>query len=209
MQLFSRRVLLAGPPAEIMAYAAGMRAFVSEKTGREVALWSAGFGAPLGTMLYTARVEGLADLAAMTAGLLSDPEYQARLEEGRGFTAAPAEDSLAQPIHGELGDPPPVGAVATVTSAVIKGGAFQEAIAWGVDMAQHGESVTGVPTLFTMNSYGPFGTVNWVGVAADPAAADAASAALNGDADYVAKLGALGDLFVDGSGHQVQATRVA
>lgn len=209
MQLFSRRVLLAGPPAEIAAYAAGMRALVSEKTGREIALWSAGFGAPLGTMLYTARVEGLADLAEITGGLMADPEYHARLEEGRGFTAAPAEDSLAQPIHGELGDPPPVGAVATVTSAVVKGGAFQDAIAWGVDMAQYGESVTGVPTLFTMNSYGPFGTLNWVGVSADAAAADAAGAALNGDAGYIGKLGAVGDLFVDGSGHQVQATRVA
>ena len=71
MQLFSRRVHLVGAPHETMPYAIGMREFVSDSIGREVALWSAGFGAPVGTLMYTMRVAGVADLADATGGLNS------------------------------------------------------------------------------------------------------------------------------------------
>ena len=57
--------------------------------------------------------------------------------------------------------------------------------------------------------YGTFGTLNWTGVSADAAAADALGNALNADADYLAKISASGDLFVEGSGLQILATRVA
>jgi hypothetical protein len=76
-------------------------------------------------------------------------------------------------------------------------------------MAQHAASVTGIPTLFLVEQYGAFGSVGWIAVAADGAAVDAAGAALNGDAGYLQKLGAAGDLFIEGSGLRVLATRVA
>jgi hypothetical protein len=192
-----------------MDFAVGMRNHVSEKVGQDVALWSAGFGAPVGAMAYAMRVDGLAGLQAMTASLATDEEYQAKLAKGRDLMAGPAEDSMAQPIHGELGDPPPVGSFAMITTAVIGNGAYAEAIAWGVDMAQHAERVSGMPTMFLMNSFGTFGQVTWIGIGADAAAVDAAGQQLNSDADYMAKLGAAGNLFVPASGHRSLLTRVA
>jgi hypothetical protein len=209
MQLFSRRIHLTGPPAEIMAYAADMRAHVSAISGREIALWAANFGAPLGTMMYAVRVEGVADFQAMSALVLADAEYHAKIAKGADYVGGPAEDSLLLPLNGELGDSPPVGSIAAITSAVIANGEYEQAIAWGVDMAQHATSVTGIPTLFLMEQYGAFGSVGWVGVAADGAAVDAASAALNADADYLKRLGSAGDLFVEGSGNRILATRIA
>jgi len=209
MDLFSRRVMTAGPSADVMAYAIEMRDYVTEKTGQDVGLWSAGFGAPLGSMAYTVRVDGIAGLQAMTASFIEDPEYHAKLAKGADYIAAPSEDSLAQPIHGELGDAPPVGSFAMVTTAVIGNGAYAEAIGWGVDMAQHAERVTDMPTAFLMSAFGTFGQVSWIGVAPDAATVDAAGQKLNADPSYVEKLSAAGHLFVPGSGHRTLLTRVA
>jgi hypothetical protein len=60
-----------------------------------------------------------------------------------------------------------------------------------------------------MSRFGTFGAVSWIGISADAAAADAASAAMESDAAYIEKLGAVGDLFVPASGNRAVATRVA
>jgi hypothetical protein len=209
MQLFSRSVLLTGPFTEVTAWASDMRQHVSDTSGREVGLWSVMFGAPLGTMAYTARLEGLAELQSIGEALLGSPDYHAKLARGREFSGGPPVDQLSTPVYGELGDPPPVGSVALVTTATIANGAYAKAIAWGVEIAQYVEGVTGFRSTFLMDDYGPFGQVRWIGVAPDTAAADAASQKLNADQGYVDKLGAVGELFVQGSGQRGLATRVA
>ena len=209
MQLFSRQVQLTGPFSETSAYAADMTAHVSGLIGREVSLWSTVFGAPLGTMTYTLRVDGVADVSAISAQVLADADFHAKLAKGADYAVGEAEDRLFQPLNGELGDPPPVGSMALVTSAVIAAGAYENAIAWGLDMAQHATSVTGLPTLFLVEQYGAFGSVGWIGVAPDGAAVDAASSALDADADWLKKLGMTGGMFVEGSGHRILSTRVA
>jgi hypothetical protein len=209
MDLFSRSVLLTGAPAEYMTYAADMRSYVSDKLGQEIALWSVAFGAPRGTVTYTARVDGLAGVHAMNTTLLGDADYMAKLGAGAAMGGGMAEDTLLQPLHGEMGDPPPVGSVATVTTAVINNGAYGEAVAWGVGVAELAESITGTPSVFGMSAFGTFGQLVWINVSADAAAADAAGQAVNANADYMGRLSAIGDLFVPGSGHRSLAIRVA
>jgi len=209
MRLFTRTVHLAGPALEVAAYASEMRSYVSEKTGIEVSLWNVQFGAPLGTMVYSARVDGLAQLATINETLLADGKYHEMLGKGADLVAGPTEDALGEPLHGGTGDAPPVGTVITATRAVIAGGKYAEAIAWGIDIAIHGEKVTGYPVSFFMDSFGTFGAVSWVGGAPDAATADASTAALNADESYVEKLGVVGDLFVPASGLRQLATRIA
>jgi len=209
MQLFSRQVLTAGPPAAAAAWAIDMAAEATAKMGTEVALWAGGIGAPVGSMAFTARVEGIADLAAKVAPLAEDADYQAKLAKGADIIVGPATDSLATPLHGELGAPSAVGSFAVVTNAQIANGQYAEAIGWGIDVAQHVTSLSGMPVMVLMQEYGPFGTLTWIGISEDAAGVDASTAATNGDADYVAKLSAAGDLFVPGSGQRMMATRVA
>lgn len=210
MQLFTRSVPFTGALADVMGWASGMREYVSGKTGREVALWNVLFGAPIGTNVYTLRVDGLADLQSITQGLVADPEYHAMLASGAALTAGPPVDSLATPIHGELGDtPPPIGSVATVTTAVMEAGMYGKAIAWGIDVAQHVEAVSGLPVSFLMSDFGQFGLVEWIGVAPDAATADAVGQKLNADADYLGKLEGAAGLFTPGSGHRSLAVRSA
>ena len=209
MQLFTRQVMTVGPADVAAAWATEMAALVSAKTGTEVALWAAGFGAPIGAMAFTIRVEGIADLMAKTAPVAGDADYQTKLAAGADIVAGPPQDSLATPLHGDLGDPPPVGAVATVTTALIANGQYAEAVGWGIDVAQHVTSLTGLPVTVMMQEYGAFGQLTWIGVGADAAAIDASSAATNGDAGYIEKLSAAGNLFVPGSGHRSLLTRIA
>jgi hypothetical protein len=209
MQLFTRNVQMAGPPAETMSYATDMRAFVTKKTGREIGLWANLFGAPVGAMAYTMRVEGLADLQTVTSELLEDPEYHQKLVAGREYVGAPSVDALGQPIHGELGDMPPVGSYAMVTQATMAGGKYMDAVAWGVEIAQLVEKLSGLPTLFLSSNFGGFGDVAWIMVAKDAAGADAAGEAINGNADYMTSVNGAGDLFIPGSGRQSLTTRIA
>lgn len=209
MRLFTRTVHLSGPPAEIIAFSTDMAGHVSATTGVEVGLWNVQFGAPFGTVVYSARVEGLVELASMTAALMADTEYHALLARGADYIAAPGEDALATPLHGGDGDVPPVGTVITSTRAVVAGGQYAEAAAWGVDIAIHSEKVTGYPVGFYMDAFGTFGGVAWLSGAPDPGAAETAGDALNADPDYLTKLGDIGSLFLPGSGNRSLATRIA
>lgn len=209
MQLFTRQVLMTGDPAQASAWAGEVAAMASAKMGTEVSVWAAGFGAPLGAMAFTARVDGIADLMAKSVPLGGDAAYMAKVAEGRAKMAAPPEDSLATPLHGELGDPPPIGSFAVVTNAVIANGKFAEAVGWGIDIAQHVTSLTGMPVGLMMQEFGTFGQLTWIGISADAAGVDASAAASGGDADYIAKLSAAGDLFVAGASHRSLVTRIA
>lgn len=209
MRLFTRTVTMTGPPTEVLAFSSEMCGFVTKTTGVDVGLWSVQFGAPVGTMVYAARVEGLAQLDDMTASLMADPTYTEMLAKGADFTVGPPEDSLGTPLHGDIGGPPPVGTVVTGTRAVISGGKYGEAISWSIDMAQYSEKITGLPVGFYLDDFGTFGGVAWLSAAADAAAAEAAGAALNADVGYMDKLAEVGDLFLNGSGNRTLATRVA
>ena len=209
MQLFTRQVMTAGAPGAALEWATEIRAAASAGMGTEIGLWVGGFGVPIGAMAFTARVEGIADLVTRATPLQEDAAYGALLAKGAEFMVAPPQDSLATPLHGELGDPPPPGSFAVVTNAQIANGKFAEAVGWGIDVADHVTSLTGMPVGMMMQEYGPFGMLTWIGIGADAAAVDAAAAASRGDADYIGKLSASADLFVPGSGSRVLLTRVA
>ncbi len=209
MQLFSRMIHMTGPPAEVGAHAEAVRTHVSKKLGNEVALWSGLFGGPLGTMVYTTRVDGVAGVLANRMTLAADTEYLAMVAKGSAWSTGPAVDSLRESLKGELtAVSPPVGSVATVTTAVIADGRYAEAIGWGLEISAYVEGVTGMPIGFMMDMFGTFGQVAWIGVAPDAAGADTANAKLNVDAAYVTKLGDAGKLFVAGMSHRTMAVRV-
>ena len=208
MFLFSRQAVLSGPPGETMAWASEIRAYASDKIDNEIALWSAGFGAPVGSVGWAMRVGGLADVAANGQKLLSDDGYHKLLAKGADYMVAPPEDTLMSPVHGEFGEAsPPVGSVASITSASISG-KISEAIGWGVEVAQLVESITGNPVMVGTSGYGNFMQVVWIGVAADAAAADAQNEKVTSSAEYMTKVDGAHGLFLPGSANRTLLTRV-
>ena len=209
MQLFTRGIQMRGLPAVVGAHAIALRDHVAKNTGLDIGLWSIMFGAPVGSLAYTARVDGLAGYEQMTAALSGDAEWDALVVKGADMVVGPAVDSLRESLTPDLGDAPPVGSVATVTTAVITGGHYAEAIGWGLDIAAHVTAVTGEPVMFMMDMFGTFGQVTWIGASPSCADADVLNGKLTADATYMDKLGGAKGLFVEGQSRRSIAVRIA
>lgn len=210
MHLFTRTVTLVGSLPKAMAYAVDIRGYVTEKLGRDIGLWSANFGAPHGTMVFSARVDGLADIADMNTTLMSDQAYLDKLEAGAEFRGAPGADSLARPLNADFGDAtPPIGAVAMATTATAANGHMSDAVAWGLEVAEHAGKVGGVPVIVLAAAFGEFGQLGWLSVAPDAATAQSATDAVNADEGYLKMINDAGELFVPGTAHRMMTTRVA
>jgi hypothetical protein len=192
-----------------MGWALEAASYVADACGREVALWNVEFGAPVGSVSWTATAESLADLNATFAPLAADDAYLELLGKGAGFLAGPPQDHLRDVLRAPADAPPPaVGAVANLITAVAANGKLADALAWGAEISAYTESVTGLPSLFLADAFDDFGRVSWIGVAPDHAALDAATGKLNGDAGYHERLGHVGELFTSGSGRSALLARV-
>jgi hypothetical protein len=209
MYIFSRLLTLTGSPRRSMPWAAEITAYVNAHSDLNVALWSTLFGNPVGTLAWTAQVDSHAALAAATAGLAADSAYLDLVEKAADLVSAPAQDSFRQVVHGDLGEPPAIGSVAGLITAVVAGGKQADALAWGVETSKHVTAVTGVPVAFCADLYGTFGQVTWIALYPDMAILDKAQDVLAGDADYAKRLSKAGDLFLPGSGSTRLSTRVA
>jgi len=210
MYQFGRVLTLSGDVRETTAWAADITGQANELTDLDVSLWGCTFGYPVGTVAWSAIVEGRAQLAAETAKLAADSAYLDSVMKAEDWVDTPAQDIFRSLVHGGPGnEPPAVGAIASITQAVAATGKLPEAIAWAVDMATHASTVTGNSVSVLMNAYGDFGGMAFISTAADMAAADASADALRDDASYMEKLGASSGLFVDGSAHQSLLQRLA
>jgi hypothetical protein len=211
MYIFQRTTTLQGGYRKPLGWAVEMTEFVNANTDLDVGLWVGGFGFPLGTVAWSARVESRDQLQAAIAGLMEINEYHDRVEAGQEFVTTPGQDSLRQLIFPDAmpEGAPPVGAVATLTTASAAAGHIADAIGWGVEIAGIFAETTGSQASFLVDSYGAYGQVTWISVQESMAATDAANAALMANPDYLKSIDDAGGFFVEGSGMQALATRIA
>ena len=206
---FPRVVTLSGSPRRGLPWAVGITEYVNAHSDLAASLWSCTFGYPVGTLAWSAAVESQAALADATAKLLVDDGYFDLLEQAQDLVAQPPQDSLRELVHGQADGPPPIGAVATITTATALVDRMADALGWAVEIAEHVTQTIGAPVSVLTNVYGQMGEVTWIGSQPDLAAADKARGALNADADYLGRLAATKELFIPGSGHIGQVTRIA
>ena len=192
-----------------MPWAIDVTGYVNDHSDLDVTLWSATFGYPVGTMAWSSLVESEVALADGTAKLLVDDGYLSMLDQAESFVTQPGQDLLREMVHGQPGDPPPIGAVATITTAHGVGRPHGRRVGLGCRVAQYVEGATGVPIAVLTNVYGQMGEIAWIGVRPDIAAAEAVRTKLGGDADYLGRMVATKDLFVPASGHVSLVTRLA
>ena len=167
------------------------------------------FGASVGTFVFTTRLDGIAGVQAMGASLAGDAEFAALVAKGAAWSTGAPVDQMRESLNGEnTGGLPPVGSVATVTTAVMNGGKYGAAVTWGLEVAALVEKITGTPVNLSMGMFGEMGQLAWIGVAADAATADAANAKISADAEYMAKIDGSDGLFVPGSAHRRVAVRI-
>ena len=209
MLMFSRLLTLSGSPRRSMPWAVGITEYVNAHSSLEVSCWLGNFGYPIGTVAWSALVESQAALTAGTAELLVDPGYFDMIESAEDMVAGPGQDSLRELIYGTPGEPPAIGAIANVTTATAIVDRMADAVGWAVEIGQYVESVIGTPVAVLTDLFGTLGKITWIASGPDSAASDAARAKLNADGDYLKRISGSKGLFIEGSGHVGQATRIA
>jgi hypothetical protein len=212
MFLFSRLLTLSGPPDESMTWATEITDLVNGASDVDVTCWAALYGHPVGTVAWSAVVESRAQIATLGAKLAAEPAYSTLVNRAADWVRTPGRDDFRRPLNLATtppSDPPPIGAVAQVTTAIATAGRISDAMAWGLDIADYTAGVAGVPVTFFADVYGPFGGVAWIAVQPDIAAADAVDERLTGDVGYMDRINKLGDLFVAGGANVALMTRIA
>lgn len=209
MLLFSRVVTLTGSPRKVMPWVMSVTEYVNSKGTLPVTCWAGNFGYPIGTVAWSAMVESEAALAAATGPLLADSGYLDLLDQAADLITTPGQDTLRGVLYGTPTEPPQVGAVATITTATAMVDRLGDALGWAVEIAQFVEGATGSPVAVLTNEFGTLGGITWIGSVPNVAASDAARATLAGNADYLKHLSVTRDLFIPGSGHSGQVTRIA
>lgn len=199
MNLYSR-VNTVNPERTLdaVAFAVNIASYVSDATGLEVGVWSAVYGAPLGTISWTARVDSPEAIGDIGDKLEADAKYQTMIADAAGLFSGLPEDSISE-FLGFAGSGAGAGQYATVTFAQCAAGKIADAMAWGVDMMNHVQKVTGLDSSVSRSLYGPFASMGWITLAPDRAAVDAAGAAIGGDPSYIERLDQGGELFTPGS----------
>ena len=209
MLLYSRLVTLTGSPRQIMPWATEITAYVNAHTDLDVSLWAVDYGYPIGTLAWSARLESQAALVAATGPLLADDGYLDLLEAAATLIAAPGQDSLRDLVYGTPSEPPPLGSIARLTTATAEVDRIGDAMGWAVEIAQYVEGVMDSPVSVFTEMFGGMGRIVWIGSQSTIVAAESAAAKMVGDTGYLSRMVSSKGLFIPGSGHVTQATRVA
>jgi hypothetical protein len=176
-------------------------------TGHEVNVLTARFGAPQGSVMWSARTESMAELQGITDKLMADSGYLEMLESMNGLFMAPADDRLSRvltaPIEGATSK------YYGITAAAMADGKQADAIAFGVTTAEYiGTSLRTMPS-FTKSAYGGFNDVSWIVAFDTDADVDAFDDWQMSDSGYHDIVAEAGGLFVENSGHTTLIERIS
>jgi hypothetical protein len=141
----------------------------------------------------------MADVVEAGDKLATSASWDDLLRRGLEHFEGPIVDALAELVFGvpnrDAGPPEYV----SVVSAVAANGRLSDAIAAGVELAQHTTKVTGHPAMFAVNTTGVFGGVGWMVPSPDIAGVDAARAALMADSDWLPLIDRVGSAYAPGA----------
>ena len=192
--------VLQGPQA--LAFAVDMAELATSALALEVVPWTAVYGLPLGTVVYSVQVDSQAAIATALAKLGADEGYHRLIEEsGRLLYTGPGEDQIGEIVH-VAGSGESNGAFASVVLAQCAPGRIAEATAWGVDILSHASKLTGLDGAFVRSLYGPWASLAWISLAESMDEVDGATAAMAADAGYLERIDDGGPLFLPGSASQ-------
>ena len=193
----SRRARL-GQMAEAVEAAVTAAERVTQLGGVDIHAWSVRFGRPLGTLMWSARLENQAQLIEINEKTLADPGYMDFISSIDPLFEGEGEDRLAKLISGTP-SPEPKKYVA-VTEAVMANGKYNEAIAWGTEMQEFVAAESGLTTAFAMSTYGGFADVVWILGADSMTEIDSFDDWRMATTEYHERIHAAAGLFVEGSG---------
>lgn len=206
MYIFSRTAVAApGKAPAAMAFAVEVAAKVATLTGIPLSVYTGTFGVPLGTILWSSRVDSHVQLAEIQAKTLGDAGYMAMVESATDLFQPSITDGLTEIVSTSMAGP---SAVVSATQATIANGKIAEAMELGVAIQAAVAKATGLGTAFCADVYGAYGGVRWLIAAASMAEVDAGRAAMNADPTFQSLVAKAGDVYLAGSGQIGLITKI-
>jgi hypothetical protein len=208
MYIFSRSTIAAlGREFEAIPAAVEVAQLVTKVTGHEVNVFTVRFGAPQGSVMWSARTESMVELQGITDKLMADTGYLEMLESMNGLFMAPAEDRLSRvltaPIEGATSK------YYGVTRGAMADGRQADAIAFGIRTAEYIGTSLGTTSAFTKSGYGGFNDVSWILAFDAESDVDAFDDWQMSDPGYHEIVAEAAGLFVAGSGHTTLIERIS
>ena len=196
MYLLSRRAQLNS--AASVEWATTILGRVKEVTGNDVRLWTHVFSPGLGTVSWTSWWADLPSLEAAMGTLQGDSKFTALAAEGWTHIDGTVDDSLLQLVSGEF-DPSARDdfQYVAVAQAVCAAGNVARAMTVGIELAQKGEAITGLRTLFVRALTGTYGAVGWLTGYRDMAEFETAQDKMAVDPSFVAAVDGTKGAFVE------------
>lgn len=209
MEMFTRDMVLAGPPGEVRDWAASIASAFGDATGTTPSVWTSIVGGTAGHHTWSMPVDGAGDVVDLTMQALADDTYLAAIEDGRQFFTGQPRDTLYRAYGEPADDTSQPGSIAMVTTADAEAGSLGHAVGWGLEVNEYVSRLTGVPSVLLGSAAGSFSRLTWMGIAPDARAADEASRRMNADDGYLKLIARGGQYFVDRSARTQLFLRIA
>lgn len=198
MYIFSRTSVAAlGKQADAVPASVAIAAKVTEVTGHAVHTFAAQFGAPMGTIMWSATFDSNAERQDMNEKLAADAGFVTASAEITSLFMTPAEDRFARVLTAPV---EPTSRFYGITRAEMADGKFAEAIEFGIQMADYVMTSLELPGAFSKAEYGGFGDVSWVLGFDSAADLDRFSDWQMSDAGYQERVNSAAGLFAENSG---------
>lgn len=207
MLLYQRMLRVTGGPAAT-AWATEVTAGVNEHAAAPVSLWAGAFGAPAGTIAWSAPLESLSQFADLNAKMAADTALAGKVSESSNYVADVEPDRLLALAHGEITDSAPVGSYVGAVRAQAAPGKWVAAGGWAVHIAGVYSEVTGLDVVVTSTVAGPMGEITWLVRHADASSIEAAIGATMSSDQYIGEVESGGEFFLPGAA-QMYAMRIA
>jgi hypothetical protein len=198
MLLFQRIMRVTGGAAAA-AWAGEVTTRVNKHAVSEVSLWTAAFGAPVGTIAWSAAVETLGQIDTLNAAMAADADLTALVSKGAEFVAEAEPDRLLAIVHGEITNSAPVGSYVGAVRATAAPGNWVGAGAWAAHIAGVYSEVTGLNVVVTSTVAGPMGEMSWLVRHENSASIEAAIAATMSSEKYMNEVNSGGEFFMPGA----------
>ena len=204
MYLFTRSGRFApGSTRDVVSHVGEVTEKVRQETGLRVDAWSSMFSPDLGTVVWAVFAEDLATLEQANDKLAVSDSFIDLVDRGAKLFAGPASDSLAQVIIGEIDPAAPTPQYVSVARAVGANGQLRAALAGGVEIAETSTRITGVPSMFLVDTTGPYGGCAWMSGFADVGALQQTEAALAADAGWLELIDRVGPAYQQGAAQAI------
>jgi len=196
MHLFTRTIRMGGgDPAGAMTWSVGITEQVRSITGLGVDAWASVMSPDAGAVVWSIWVEHLSEIEQGADKLGGSPQYLDNVKAGQVYIDGPVVDGLSTLVHGTLdltGDPPNY---VTAAQAVAAPGRLSDAITSGIEIADHVTKASGQPTMFVVNSTGPYGGCAWLTASPDINTVEQGEAALMGDPGWLKLIDRVGTAY--------------